>query len=82
MNHLRLWGCSLIGVCVFKLAITPLVGVPPDPVNVTITLTALALGGLLIFWSLTTFNQRPQADNQSRNVGRDPLRGGTSETRK
>jgi len=81
MSRCRLWGISLMVVSAFKLAMAPIFGVPPDPVNLTITLLALALGGLLIFWSLATRNQRLQAGDRKRHVGRDPLCRCASETR-
>lgn len=46
MDNLRLCGFSLIGVCVFQLVMGLPVDVRPDPVNLTITLNALALGRL------------------------------------
>lgn len=61
MDKLRLWGFSLIGVCVCKLAMTLLIGVRPDPVNLLLTLIALALGALLAF--RPTRDQRAHADD-------------------
>lgn len=53
---------SLIGVYVFKIVMTPLVGVRPDPINLTITLMALVVGGLLIVWSSPKRRKRGQVE--------------------
>lgn len=79
-NNLRLWGLSLISVCAFKLAMALLIGVRPDPVNLTITLIALALGVLFVFWS--TSDQGEQADVRGRRVGRGALSRSKLQTRK
>lgn len=73
MDNLRLRGFSLIGICVFKLVMTPVVGVRPDPANVTITLIALALGGLQVFWALVMGKETPSAGNCDRRGVHDSL---------
>lgn len=66
MDNLRLWGFSLIGVCVFKLVVTPLLGVRPDPINLSITFSAVGLGSLLVFWSFLAGKKPPPADSRER----------------
>ena len=66
MDNLRLWGLSLIGVCVFKLVMVPLVGVDLDRVNLTITLSAVAPGSLLVFLSFAVGKNSPLAGNRDR----------------
>ena len=69
MDRVRLWGICLIGVCVFKLAMTPLVGVRPDPINLTFTLIVLVVGGQLMVWSLAKRHQRGPSAVGSRHPG-------------
>jgi hypothetical protein len=66
MDRWGLWGASLISVCVFTLVITPLVGVRPDPINLTITFSAVGLGSLLVFWSFLAGKKPPPADSCER----------------
>jgi hypothetical protein len=73
MDRFRLWGICLIGVCVFKLAMTPLVGVRPDPNNLTITLIALVVGGLLMVWSRAKRHERGSSAVGSRHPGRGSI---------
>lgn len=51
MSKCRLWGISLMVVSVFKVAMTPIIGVRPDPVNLAITVTACGVGCLLVLRS-------------------------------
>jgi hypothetical protein len=51
MSEFRLWGIGLIVVSVFKLAMTPIIGVRPDPVNLAITIAAFGLGCKLVLRS-------------------------------
>ena len=62
MDRRGLWGASLISVCVFKIVMTPLFGVRPDPINLTITLMTLVVGGLWIVWSSVKRRTRGQAE--------------------
>lgn len=51
MSQMRLWGISLMVVCIFKVAMTQMLGVQADPVNLAMTSAAFVVGFLLVVGS-------------------------------
>lgn len=51
MSKCRLWGISLIVVSLLKVAMSPMFGIPPAPVNFAITIAAFGVGCLLVLAS-------------------------------